>query len=246
MAYRSSSANGNYGIENVTLTAPSGIQDGDILLIVITVNGDPAVTWPSGFTEFSHNASGAQRAAYKVASSESGNYTCSWTGATFASAVMHAYSGRSTSMPPSVYDDTYVDVSPDTAVASVNVTGAGISASSGDDVAAFITMSYDNNGDYPTAMNVPATNYTAAAETRAQYNYYSAHSAYRNNVSGATGDLTFTFTSTGGADKIAAYTVLLVALPQAATAVKKLKLLAQPSDTMAPIYMEWTTGSDLP
>ncbi len=86
IASKSSTVNSLNGTSNV-LSAPSGIADGDLLLIVIGLDGNPtAFTPPSGFTEITPNNgnkapsnAATLYACFKIASSESGSYTTSWT-----------------------------------------------------------------------------------------------------------------------------------------------------------------------
>ena len=60
-----------------TIPAPSGIQDGDLLIIVgFATGGNSTITFPSGFTGVYYDGSGTntQFAGVKVAASESGSY----------------------------------------------------------------------------------------------------------------------------------------------------------------------------
>lgn len=94
---------------NTTFTAPAGIQDGDLLLIFLQVGAAAAVTPtpPTGFstaTGFPIEMSKADPwtsrgyCFYKIASAESGNYTCSHTSAS-SDGVMEAWSGADTTTP---------------------------------------------------------------------------------------------------------------------------------------------------
>lgn len=107
MAFRSISTN-NVAATGLVVTAPSGIQDGDIL-VAWTLNdaGSGATTWPAGFVEGPASPqimSGAGfdastfRYALKVASGESGDYTL--TGATAVIGGVAAFSGRDRSTTP--------------------------------------------------------------------------------------------------------------------------------------------------
>lgn len=86
---------------SATLTAPSGIVDGDLLLIIFHIDGKPTITPPSGFaTEIISNGQNDTLAVYtKVASSESGDYAL-----TFASQKWGGYIAR-------IDNDNGVDVS---------------------------------------------------------------------------------------------------------------------------------------
>ena len=111
VAFRSISyvAYGNRG--GTTITAPAGITDGDVLLLVFFAgsgtNPPPPITLPSGFTQLSGpnftNLStfyAHRYLAWKVASGESGNYGISHTSASTTGAII-CVSGGETSYPPS-------------------------------------------------------------------------------------------------------------------------------------------------
>jgi hypothetical protein len=77
---------------SVTVTAPDGISNGDILVAFCFGYGSGVGTntpgWPSGFTEWTHDHSVTDRCfglAWKRAASESGNYAMTLTNAS----VMH-------------------------------------------------------------------------------------------------------------------------------------------------------------
>jgi len=73
-----------------TITAPTGITDGDVLIITLATDGNStAHSFPAGFTIFDapgvngvkgNNNRCTVTGAWKVASGESGNYAVSWTG----------------------------------------------------------------------------------------------------------------------------------------------------------------------
>ena len=86
---------------NTTLTsiaAPSGIVDGDVLVICMATDGDQstAITWPSGFVSIAEVNNGKAcfaGAAYKIASGESGPYAVSWPDAEEAIFEMYRIDG---------------------------------------------------------------------------------------------------------------------------------------------------------
>ena len=98
-----SSAN-NFGASgDLTLTPPSSIQDGDILLLVAGAYARGGSITCSGFTQISDEvivAGSLSRttALYKVASSESGNYTVSVDNAEGGAAVMFRLTGDAISL----------------------------------------------------------------------------------------------------------------------------------------------------
>lgn len=79
LSYVSSSDNSAGASTTVVVTAPAGIQDGDILLAFFMIEDENATdTPPTGFIEIDLSTTTAttqQWSYYKIASSESGNYT---------------------------------------------------------------------------------------------------------------------------------------------------------------------------
>ena len=85
---------------SITLTAPTGIADGDVLLIVLGLDGDPdTFVNPSGFVQISptdgdHNVAFCTfYVIYKIASGESGNYTVSWVSNEKVQGLMYRITG---------------------------------------------------------------------------------------------------------------------------------------------------------
>lgn len=109
VAYRSSSTITTYGSRtNTTLTAPAGIQNGDILVIwfILGGSGTPTATPPANFnvaTGYPHNVTlaGFTVSCYiwwKLASGESGNYVVTHA-ANYSQGWIGAYSGADGSTP---------------------------------------------------------------------------------------------------------------------------------------------------
>lgn len=124
MAYVSaSSANGT---SSAVVTAPANIADGDILVCVInTYQGNAAPTFPSGFTTWYDYVSGNDRVsiAWKRASSESGDYTCTGaSGTSVISAGISVYRGRLASGDPLDVGSNTSYTTNDTAVRGAGVT----------------------------------------------------------------------------------------------------------------------------
>lgn len=93
----STSSASNWGGNSVTVTAPSGIQNGDVLLAFVGSLDNAGMTPPSGFTLIisQTNATRSIYCYYKVASSESGNYTfTNTTSGKAASAAMYRVTGN--------------------------------------------------------------------------------------------------------------------------------------------------------
>lgn len=138
MAFRSSSGAANYPSNSITITAPASIADGDILVACVwawhEVGTTPEGTFslPSGFTAWYSVSFGSYKGvlAWKRASSESGNYAFSITGAAFVFGQMVCFSGRVASGDP-------LDVGSNTGYVTSNTTvrAAGVTiATSGSDL----------------------------------------------------------------------------------------------------------------
>jgi hypothetical protein len=97
-AWQNATTNTATGATALTLTAPSGIQDNDLLIVFMWWGNDPGtVTLPSGFTQVTTVTQGTniQRAYFKRASGESGNYAFSWVNSRGVIAEIHRVSGGS-------------------------------------------------------------------------------------------------------------------------------------------------------
>ena len=80
----------------LVLTPPSSIVDGNMLFAGISMNqATSSITPPSGWTACSSKAASGQSVAtyYKIASSESGNYTFTFGSAQWSSGVIVQFSG---------------------------------------------------------------------------------------------------------------------------------------------------------
>jgi len=92
---------------NINLTAPSGINDGDLLLIVLGIDGNPIIfTPPTGFidiTPLNGDKGPSDRitlfAAFKIASGESGDYNTTWISNQQGTGHMYRISGAGISSP---------------------------------------------------------------------------------------------------------------------------------------------------
>lgn len=115
MAFRSSDSASEQGGDGiVTVTAPTGITDGDILVLVAhTYGGDPAGC--TGFTPVaSREVTGDDTLVlfWKRAASESGDYNVVYSGGNDCEAWIGCYSGRLASgNPVDVYSDTLYQTS---------------------------------------------------------------------------------------------------------------------------------------
>lgn len=103
IAFVSSSVNHEVSSETNTVTAPTGIQDGDVL-IAISFNGGISrsiSSYPSGFSQLFIDSTGtnATTVASKVASSESGDYSFTWNSSGRSSIVILVYRAITNSGP---------------------------------------------------------------------------------------------------------------------------------------------------
>jgi hypothetical protein len=109
VAYRSSSTVSGGTRSNTSFTAPSGIANNDILVILMLVGNSTTATAPSGFSTasgfpISYTWTSVDVTVlrlyvfYKVASSESGNYATTH-GSAYTEGVMYAFSGGDTTTP---------------------------------------------------------------------------------------------------------------------------------------------------
>lgn len=97
----SSSSTESVGSTTNIVTAPSGIQNGDLLVAVIYGNnGSLTLTLPSGFTNipvrFTSGLGSNFYIATKIASSESGNYTFTWSSSATSAAGIMVYRNATT------------------------------------------------------------------------------------------------------------------------------------------------------
>jgi hypothetical protein len=115
-AFRSLSNTTYASRANTTVTAPAGIQNGDVLLFMLAV-GDaspPTPTPPAGFTLLSGfpvtltdaGFSVATRVWYKIAAGESGDYTATHTTANSQGVVYCAQGGAADTPPVTINSGT--------------------------------------------------------------------------------------------------------------------------------------------
>ena len=188
MAYRSSTfEDNNFGATSITITAPTGITNDDILVMILGLQDNGAlktITWPSGFTEkASHDGNGTNSqqlyVAWKKASGESGDYTASYTGAADAAGGVMCFSGRVTTGDPfstaPVFDDADSDP-------SGNDIELSLTATAGDDLGAVACRNSGGNDWTCAAM----TEVWDGSEQGAYYeNAVGAGAAARTIVGGA-------------------------------------------------------------
>ena len=98
VAFRSIDGNSIGTQSTHTVTAPTGITDGDILIWGTNQDdggGSTTITYPSGFTEIYDSGAGNHRfqCAWKRASSESGDYVATLASAKWSQSYLLCYSG---------------------------------------------------------------------------------------------------------------------------------------------------------
>lgn len=173
---------------STTFTAPAGIQDGDILVIFLTVGvswSAPAIDTPAGFTlatGFSVEVNASDyylnhACFYKVASGESGNYTVTHSDGTNGG-IMYAVSGANTTTPlspnPSITTGTTSEG------ASLAVTG--LTTANDNDLVLGYWATWDDAG--PAS---PPSGYTEHLDSSIHYSCSQVYSS-----AGATGTVTLT------------------------------------------------------
>jgi len=96
-SFISSSINRANSVTTLTVTAPSGIQDNDLLVCFVYGSGVATVTLPTGFTNVYSETSANPRVnvGWKTAASESGNYVFTASGSANLSASILVYRSAS-------------------------------------------------------------------------------------------------------------------------------------------------------
>jgi hypothetical protein len=213
VAFRSSSSNAG-NASSLEITAPSGIQEGDILIAFWSQggSGSATITWPDGFTLLDSvlvpAADNTNRVAIKVAtSSEPSSYTISSNASDYCVAGIAAFSGRDTEATPTVQTTS----APTAVEAPIAVDLAGVTAAEGDDIVWIGMRVPSAGGSLTSPLWTPPSSYTERIDQNAAF-YISASLATRDNVSaGATGTLSGTI----GASDDAGYAGFVIALPAA-------------------------------
>lgn len=160
ITYISSSSTSNAASTSIVVPAPANLQDGDVMITCIDSNDGPsAITTLAGWTQINKvttangNISAEMATYYKVASSESGNYTWTTASSTRNSAALSVFRGVKTT-------------------AVVNTSAAQTTASSATQTAPTITPTVDNcmlvfcvSSDATGAYTyTPPTGYTEAVD----------------------------------------------------------------------------------
>jgi hypothetical protein len=198
-AYRSHSTLSLGTRTNSTFAAPSGIQNGDTLLILISAGQVPAiaVTPPAGFAtctgfplEYGYSGDTWKVRLYafwKVAASESGSYTCTHSSGS-SEGVMYAVSGGHATTP--------INPNPTTQIHTTETTGSTLTAPSitpavADSFIAWFGGTWDDFGNDAT----PATGFTERYNPTSGSVLYVADGVF---AAAATGTVTVTSTQQNG------------------------------------------------
>lgn len=167
--------------DSVVVTAPDGIADGDILICLAharRTTGEPTITMPAGFAGIADANPGSNHhmvIGWKLASSESGNYTVAGASATTMEATISVWRGLAAS-PVDQFSNTAYATS-DTIIrgATITTTAAGI----------VIWCGYLNRASADSI--TPETGYTEAVEVgQAAASYHYIEQSYLLGVAAST------------------------------------------------------------
>jgi hypothetical protein len=183
----STSGGSSSGVVSATLNKPAGVVAGDVLVAQITVDGDPAVTPPAGWTAVTNQALNTNArlvAFYRVAgTSEPASYRWSMSASRKWNGGITAFHGVNTTSP---FEGVVTGSNPTTAATTLTLPGASSSAPG--------SMVVGGVGLNGTAMTVtPPTGWDEAFEgTNGQVTEF----AWQARPStGATGPATWTFST---------------------------------------------------
>lgn len=191
-AYRSSSAVAYASHTSTTITAPTGIQNNDILIIffLLGASSPPTPTPPSGFsvltgfpvTVTNGGFSVSSYCWYKVASSESGNYTVTHSTSSSA-AYMVAVSGGVTTSAPTATTNTGTGST--TTMLSITTTNAN----------SFIMAVNQDWGDFSNTLTPPSGSTPTFTSRLSELILFAADGVLA--TAGATGNKTMTNNNNG-------------------------------------------------
>lgn len=200
VAYRSSNATTYATRTNTTLTAPAGIQNGDLLVIIFDIGGasPPTPTPPSGFSTLPSFSSPLSMtvggfnvkmyAWYKFASSESGNYTVTHSSASSQGYIV-ALSGANSTTPFSPNPTTNTGTGSTT-------TATGLTTPYDNSLVMFVSSDWGDNANNLTGPSGSTPTFTKRMGATTQSGIlYVADGVL--GTAGATGDKTITNNSNG-------------------------------------------------
>ena len=200
VAYRSSSATTYASRTNTTLTAPSGIQNGDLLVIIFDIGAasPPTPTPPAGFSALPSFSSPLSMTAggftvnmyawYKFASSESGNYTVTHSSASSQGYIV-ALSGADPTTPFSPNPTTNTGTGSTT-------TATGLTTPRDNSLIMFVSSDWGDTANNLTGPTGSTPTFTKRMGSTSQSGIlYVADGVL--GTAGATGDKTITNNSNG-------------------------------------------------
>jgi len=192
IAFRAASTGKSKGGTTLSVTKPTGLQAGDVMVAVVDVMGTAAITAPAGWTLIRDTANGTtmhQSAYWKVAgTSEPRSYAWTLSSAQLAAVAIAAYRGVATVSP--------VDVNSGGIATSASISAPSVTTTSG---AELIVGLY---GIATQATVTPPTGMLEQAEIAASSGKAKADTEISDDIqeqAGATGDRTAT-ASRGGAN----------------------------------------------
>ena len=156
--FRSSATASTVGATSISIAAPAGLANNDIMLAMISTDAAETITPPSGFTQIASRINNTSHFLfYKRAASESGSYAFSWTTSARAVGTIAAFSGVAPTGTP--YD--FVSAANNSS-GTTHLTGSGTIAGSNRTLVATYGASDDAGGSI--SWTAPA-GYTERADT---------------------------------------------------------------------------------
>lgn len=213
-----------------TIAKPSGVVNGDALLIYVVIRGTNAASTPAGFSAVTATTFSSTECQlfYRVADGTEGStFTLSWTGANPSAAVCLAYAGVS----GSIFDPAAPSASGAAGTTNGIPTASSITTTvNGDTLVWFAVTKTSASGGTPGTISPPAGFSTEAAQisttvASAAPNVAAYAADMTQPAAGATG--TLAGTNTSGTDRADALVIALLAGAPASTAPTDLVLVAQ-------------------
>jgi hypothetical protein len=207
-----------------SVTVPASVADGDIIILMLTLDGDltSTVTWPGGFTEFvSADTTGgtadvqAAHMAWKLAASESGSYSPTFT-STRNTLIAVAYRGAKNQTPLFSSNKSSTPV----VNTAVTATASAITTTSADNTIINFTAA-DDTGNLLTITQ--PTSYTERYDSAGGVADGCEFSDIAQAAAGSTGAVTSTLNYSPAGT--ACFIVLMAALEPLASGTKNLTTL---------------------
>lgn len=170
---------------NSTLTAPSGLSNDDILVLILYMENNITPTPPTGFAQWSqaNNSTIDTWIWWKRASGESGSYTTTHASAWTEGALL-AVSGATTSGTPE-------DPAPSANTGnSTTITATGITTTLNDDLIIFVGASFTTGSYTPPTGTTPTftERYDGAGDLNVDTGGWASHGATGNKTQTSSGN----------------------------------------------------------